>query len=467
MFRHRFWVYVIFVALFAFSLGKSESAEAASGTVYESEPNNTYLQADSTQDDYNSFGAISSASDVDWWKVTFTKCGNAQFSLVNIPSGCNYNLYLYNCDGTSLLASSANSGNTSETFNAPVLLGVTYYIKIVSAVGCSNSYYLFKVTNSPEVVWDGVYSVYGNTSAYASFASDKMNCYGYAMHVYCTDPGYSCYKQQPGEFIHDSQSIGDLSTQIHNMISNTSVPISSALYFLVSKISGDLQAMGGSNWTVTTTSAWAAVPAGKRIIALVINRDGSNSDYHFYVRHSDGTWSHKPGAGSIRNTSFITNVVITDDNIEDVVTENGYDDGILYLLINKPFVLDYPHQNGHASGTLYTPTSFKDRAGDEIYEYEQNGAAMYRTCHFDYAGDVDYYEIVPNTTKNCTIRTYFTTSDYNIDIVLYDHLGNIIASDLGLGNAVIHYTLSAGTKYYIKIYDVNYNITDYVLVITG
>ena len=49
MFRHRFWVYVIFVALFAFSLGKSESAEAASGTVYESEPNNTYLQADSTR----------------------------------------------------------------------------------------------------------------------------------------------------------------------------------------------------------------------------------------------------------------------------------------------------------------------------------------------------------------------------------------------------------------------------------
>ena len=68
---------------------------AASGTINESENNNTVSAADKTYDDYDNYGAISSTSDVDWWKVTFTQNGEANFWLGNIPSGCNYNLYLY------------------------------------------------------------------------------------------------------------------------------------------------------------------------------------------------------------------------------------------------------------------------------------------------------------------------------------------------------------------------------------
>ena len=41
----------------------------SAGTIYESEPNNTSSTADSTNDDYDNYGLISTTSDIDWWVV--------------------------------------------------------------------------------------------------------------------------------------------------------------------------------------------------------------------------------------------------------------------------------------------------------------------------------------------------------------------------------------------------------------
>lgn len=128
---------------------RNEINPLAAGTIYESEPNNTYSTADRTYDDYDNYGALSTTSDVDWWVVSFSSSGEANFWLGNIPSGCDYDLYLYASNGTTLLATSRNGGNSSELITYPVSAYTNYYIRIYSYSGSSSSQYLFRARNYP------------------------------------------------------------------------------------------------------------------------------------------------------------------------------------------------------------------------------------------------------------------------------------------------------------------------------
>lgn len=125
--------------VFSMIMTGSLTVTASSGTVYESEPNNTAATANMTYDDYDSYGTISSASDVDWWKVTFSSEGIANFYLGSIPSGCNYQLCVYNYTGNVLLVKSLRSSNSSELCKVHVRAGEAYYIKIYSASGYSST----------------------------------------------------------------------------------------------------------------------------------------------------------------------------------------------------------------------------------------------------------------------------------------------------------------------------------------
>jgi len=111
---------------------------------WEAEPNNTFGTADLTYDDDDNYGYISTTSDIDYWRISFPYSGNANFWLGSIPSGTDYDLYIYNSSQT-LVASSTNSGNQSELIsNFPVVANQTYYMKVVSWSGYSTSqaYYL-------------------------------------------------------------------------------------------------------------------------------------------------------------------------------------------------------------------------------------------------------------------------------------------------------------------------------------
>ena len=107
--------------------------------VDEQEPNDTYTTADITTDNADKYGCISSTSDVDWWRIRFDYSGSANFWLGNIPSGCDYELYLYSSNGTSLLRSSTNSGNANELITYNVSANTFYYMKITSYSGYSTS----------------------------------------------------------------------------------------------------------------------------------------------------------------------------------------------------------------------------------------------------------------------------------------------------------------------------------------
>lgn len=221
----------------------------------------------------------------------------------------------------------------------------------------------------------------------------------------------------------------------------------------------DLNTYSGSEWSITPTTRTSVVPSGFRKIALTV---GVQHDYHFYLRHSDGKWSHKPGSGSVTNLSFDSNQIITDSNIATAVTEGGYDDGVRYYLIGKSAIADYPHNNGHGNSTLYTTTSFLDRAGDTISKATTITGSS-KIARFDYAKDVDCFEFKPTVTGTYTFTTSLTSSTYDVDIVIYDNEGNVLASDYSVGNPSVAVALTANSLYYIRVTDAKDNVTQYTL----
>ena len=216
-------------------------------------------------------------------------------------------------------------------------------------------------------------------------------------------------------------------------------------------------------FSITETTASAAVPAGKRKIALVARSNGrDNSDYHFYMRHSNGTWSHKRGSLPITNRLIDTNVVLTDSNISAVAQEGGYENGLGFFLIGKDAVTDYPHDFGQGS-ELYTPARFKDKAGDSVSACTtMNGASM--AAKFDYPGDQDWYLFVPSRTATYTIGATIADSSTsrNVRGYVWDDDGVVASNTTGAGRSLVFsLTLTAGKSYYICVYESNNTVVDY------
>jgi len=137
---------------------------------YEIEPNDIYTQADRTYDDDNMYGRIySTSSDIDWFKVSFSRSGSTNFWLGNIPLGCDYDLFLYASNGTTQLDSSRNGNNANELITYNVSANTDYYVKITSWSGSSSQYYTFRARNTTST--PTTYSI--NVSIAAG--SDNMN----------------------------------------------------------------------------------------------------------------------------------------------------------------------------------------------------------------------------------------------------------------------------------------------------
>ena len=180
------------------------------------------------------------------------------------------------------------------------------------------------------------------------------------------------------------------------------------------------------------------------------------------MRYSDGTWSHKPGSTKVTNLSLDTHAVITDSSIATAAREGRYDDGVRYYLIKKPPIIDYVHGNGHNEDSLYTPFSFKDKAGDTLTKSATTRGAFTRG-RFDFSGDVDCFAFSPAETGTYTFTTSLTPSSYDADIVIYDTYGNKLKESVSVGNPNFTMNLEAGRRYFIKIYDKNKNAAEYIL----
>lgn len=316
------------------------------------------------------------------------------------------------------------------------------------------------ITYAAPVTIDRLYSTYSQTASYRSYMTSYMNCYGYALHVYSLSlDGGGAYKQQPGEFAADGVAY---SVNIQNLgakLLDTTADPEETLDYIEGLMYADFAALSstGSEWTLTRTTSTATVPAGYRKIALTI---GQGHDYHFYVRHSDGSWSHKQGAYPITNLSIDTGTAITDANIATIVQEGVYDDGVRYYLINKPLIADYPHRNGHGEA-LQTHTVFSDRAGDTI-EKSTTISGSVQLGRFDYPTDKDYYAFTPTTSGTYSLTVLITdayATDFDVDMMVYNAYENLLVSDLKAGKPVISMYMTAGVRYFVCIW--NYGETVY------
>ncbi len=329
----------------------------------------------------------------------------------------------------------------------------------------ANAYELQTPINRSEIAVDRLAITYSQTANYREYLKYRMNCYGYSLQVYSLSGSESTpYKQLPGEFVRDNETFFQLYQEYINLFSGN-YSGDEILDFIEEKIVSDfatLQTYSGSEWVIVGTSANASVPSGYRKIALSV---GVYYDFHFYMRHSDGTWSHKPGAGSVTDKSIDTHITITDSNIATVASEGGYDDGTRYYLIKKAGIIDYPHNNGHNTSSLYTSTSFSDKAGDVI---SKSGTlnSFTQSGRFDYPLDVDYYVFSPAYSGMYSFTTSLSSSTYDLDMVIFDSEGNILDSDYSIGNPEIELPLTSGYRYFIKVVDARSNVTSYTLFIT-
>ncbi len=317
------------------------------------------------------------------------------------------------------------------------------------------------------VVINRMQSSFSDVAPYGTDLQYQMNCYGYALHVFNMNIGTASnpYKQQPGEFAHDTQTFLALKDELAAAIAGPNATATGALNTIQSKIYADFQSLNtynGTEWTIQPTTATATVPSGSRKIALAIDL---GTDYHFYFRHSDGTWSHKIGPLPPQTTSITTGVQLTDSNIATCVTEGGYNDGVRYYLIGKSAIVDYPHDNGHGNSTLFTSMIQDDHAGEDLNKSTVITGNSF-LGRFDYHGDVDSYAFIPSVSGTYTLTTSLNYGPYDTDIVVFDTNGNTIASDFSAGNANLSVNLTAGQRYFIQVSDGNICIAYYVLYYT-
>lgn len=118
-------------------------ASASSGTVYESESNNSMSTADRTYDDRDNYGSIGYAGDEDWWVISFPKDGCGSFWLGNIPSGHDYDLRVYDSNGN-LLAKSIRNGTSDEFATINAKRNENYYVKIYGYNTATTAKYLMR-----------------------------------------------------------------------------------------------------------------------------------------------------------------------------------------------------------------------------------------------------------------------------------------------------------------------------------
>jgi len=94
----------------------------------ETEPNNTPAQANVLALNGSNSGKINTAGDIDWWSVTTTADGKLNITLT--PAGKKLWIYLYDNNGTTLLASHDSVALFTQSLDG--LAAGTYYIKVAA-----------------------------------------------------------------------------------------------------------------------------------------------------------------------------------------------------------------------------------------------------------------------------------------------------------------------------------------------
>lgn len=328
------------------------------------------------------------------------------------------------------------------------------------------------------------YSTYDNGTLYKDTATVKRlqmrsNCYGYAFRLaYChmpmPDVGFygPCYKQQPGEFALKSSGLNlytlnavvartlydysDIEDFMVDAFYYDMYNLSDLFYMMQQLVYADASRMGYTVTEYTGSGVPTVTYANKRLIALVV----SQNDYHFYMQHSDGTWSHKAGDGPVQNTCFGTGhaaVTLTNSNILNHMKEDQYTGGQHKLYyITKNAVPDYMHYMGHDRENPITRTQLVEDS-DLAGNYQKSAVSLgvtpvaFTEAMIDYVDDVDYYYYKPRVGKTYQV---VVTPKNNIPITvkLYETDGTLITTQsVTSGACTVNVGGTAGLVYILSV----------------
>lgn len=250
--------------------------------------------------------------------------------------------------------------------------------------------------------------------------------------------------------------------QYENVVNSPSATGTSVINYVEGALFNDFNKLNdlyGSEWTIEPSSLGATVPTGYRKIALVVRVnpvDAENNDYHFYMRHSDGTWSHKQGAWAPTNHSISSDpaspVILTDNNINSMAQGSGYDDGIRYYLIGKPPIADYAHEYGHVYCNN-TNTFFNDGTGETIqksHSFSPSGEDSWEAM-IDYEDDKDFYQFTPAVSGTYSFSVGMESGDGYMHMAVINQFGVTLKSEVNYASPTITIYLNANTTYYIKV----------------
>lgn len=119
----------------------------SAATANELESNNGFSTANLLTNNTDTYGYISSGSDVDFYKIIFTQNTFANF-FVDVPNNINYDLYVYD-QAWGLKWTSTNGAGIDELLTKKVVVkGMYYYVKVVPALSTQyslSSNYILKV----------------------------------------------------------------------------------------------------------------------------------------------------------------------------------------------------------------------------------------------------------------------------------------------------------------------------------
>ena len=124
------------------------------------EPNESQSAAATITSGITNSAAISSATDIDYYKIVTTSTSNNVYNLAG-PSGVDYDLYIYNSGGTQVGSGTSSTATETATLNNQA--AGTYYIKVIGYNGANSvTCYTIKATASPVTSCQSAYDVSTN-----------------------------------------------------------------------------------------------------------------------------------------------------------------------------------------------------------------------------------------------------------------------------------------------------------------
>ncbi len=147
---------------------------ASCATAFES--NETQATAATIASGATNSAAISTATDIDYFKVVTTGTANNTYSLVG-PAGVDFDMTVYNSAGTQIGAGTSGSATETVTINSQV--AGTYYVKVFGYNGAnSTSCYTIRVAPAGALAAAAPISTENELTLYPNPTTDKLNLGG-------------------------------------------------------------------------------------------------------------------------------------------------------------------------------------------------------------------------------------------------------------------------------------------------